>query len=97
MQIDLSGITELGKAELLVPGTVVADVVKVKTPVDETLYCVTGLPSKLNVNGMVWLADQVGEDTAGPKIDVQPSADHVFEYSLSVFKPPGFPAEVIVL
>jgi hypothetical protein len=38
MQIDLSGITELGKAELLVPGTVAADVVKVKTPVEETLY-----------------------------------------------------------
>jgi hypothetical protein len=46
---------------------------------------------------MVWLADQVGEATAGPRIDVQPSADHVFEYSLSVFNPPGFPDDVIVL
>jgi hypothetical protein len=36
-QIELSGIEALGKANGVPPGTVVAPVVKVKTPVDDTL------------------------------------------------------------
>lgn len=52
-QIDLSGIEAEGKALGVAPGTVPAVVVKVKTPVVETLYCVTALPLKLNAKGMV--------------------------------------------
>ena len=51
MQIELSGIVASGRAAEVGPGTLIAVVVKVKTPDDETLYSVTGRPLKLNVNG----------------------------------------------
>ena len=52
IQTDLSGIAASGIAAFVVPGTEDALVVKVKTPVEETLYSVTGVPLKLNVNGI---------------------------------------------
>ena len=91
-QTDASGTEADGSIALVAPGTVAALVVKVNTPVDDTLYPVTGLALKLKVNGIVWLADQVGVETEGPKMDV-----HVADNpppngnSSSVFIPPGFP------
>jgi len=48
----LSGIFELGIGKTI-PGTVVSATLKVKIPVVETLYCVTGLPLNKNVKGIV--------------------------------------------
>ena len=59
---ELSGIAGSGILAFPAPGTPLAVVEKVKTPVEETLYWVTAEPLKLKLNGMVSILDQVGED-----------------------------------
>jgi hypothetical protein len=50
---DASGMFAEGNAAFDAEGTAVAAVVNVRTPVDDTLNCVTGLALKLNANGIV--------------------------------------------
>ena len=73
-------------------GTLLAPVEKVRTPVDDTLYWVTALPSKLKGNPMFSTVDHVGLELLGPRITDQPAGSpEPLGYSLSVFKPPGLP------
>ena len=53
IQIELSGILGSGRANETVPGTFAAEVLNVNTPDEETLYSVTGIPLKLNGNGIL--------------------------------------------
>ena len=90
--IELSGIEASGIAALVYDGALVADVVNVRTPDDETLYCVTGLPLKLKVKGIVSVVDHVGDALLPPRILVQEGSRPLPRgYSLNVFIPPGFP------
>ena len=55
--MDLSGIEALGNDVLEVDGAENDEVVNVNTPEVDTLYCDTGLPSKLKGNGTVWTGE----------------------------------------
>jgi len=81
-------------------GTVEALVVKVKMPDEDTLYCVTGEPLKLNENGIVSVLDQLGDELELPKIVFHPAGIPFAPpggpgYSASVFNPPGLPGLVV--
>ena len=60
---------------------------------EDTLYCVTGEPLKLNENGIVSMLDQVGDELELPKIVFHPAGIPFAPpggpgYSASVFNPP---------
>ena len=62
----------------------------VSTPVDDTVYWLTGNPLKLKLNGILWFEDQAGDVTDGPRIEFHPAGrPFPLGYSLSLFNPPG--------
>jgi hypothetical protein len=73
-------------------GADAADVEKVKTPEEDTLYCVTGFPLKLKENGIDSVEDHVGDELLPERIVAQPAGRPLpLGYSASVLSPPGFP------
>ena len=93
---ELSGIPGSGIAALVATGALVDPIVKVNTPVEETLNVETGEPLKLKVKGMVSIGDQVGELFPPPKRTSQEASNpDPLGYSLSVFNPPGLPWVVL--
>ena len=77
-------------------GTFVELVVKVNTPVEETLNVDTVDPLKLKLKGMVSTGDHVGVLLPPPnRISQEASKPDPLGYSLSVFSPPGFPSVVL--
>ena len=96
--IELFGIAGSGNEAFPAPGTKIVLVSNVKTPVEETLYWVTGSPLKLKLNGMVSVLDHDGVDWFGPRITVQEGSSPLPKgYSLSLLRPPGFPGVCIKL
>src|SRR5687767_1913297 len=91
MQTELSGIAAFGRAALVYDGagkTLATS--KVKIPDDDTLNCVTGVPLKEKVNGMVWLAVHTGEAFGGVLTVTHPAGNPPpTGYSASMFNPPG--------
>ena len=93
---ELSGIPGSGIVALATTGTFVELVVNVNTPVVETLNVDTVDPLKLKVKGMVSIGDHVGVLLPPPnKTSQEASKPDPLGYSLSVFKPPGFPRVVL--
>ena len=92
MTIELSGIATLGIDAFVYPGAVVAAVVNVRIPEDDTLYCVTGNPLKLKLKGIVSVVDHVAEVLLGPRRLVQDDDRPLPKgNSSNVFNPLGFP------
>ena len=69
--MELSGIEFDGIAAFEADGTVVAPVVNVSTPVEDTLNCETGLPLKLKEKGRVCMGDHAGVVWLGPSMTDQ--------------------------
>ena len=89
---ELSGTAAFGIVAFELAGAEAAVLEKVKTPVEDTLYCVTAFPLKLKENGIVSVEDQVGDELLPVRIVAQPAGRPLpLGYSVSVLSPPGLP------
>ena len=93
---ELFGIPGSGIAALVTTGTLVEPVLKVSTPVEETLNVETGAPLKSKAKGIVSIGDHTGVLLLPPSsTSHEASNPDPLGYSLSVFSPPGFPCVVL--